>query len=159
MSVVNEAIVPAEPTETSALYVLFQVDGADYALPAEAVLQMESFTGATVVPGTQSFVAGIIQLRGHVVPVVDLRKRFGLPSVPVTGETRVVVGQLRERVVALVADTAREVLRLVPSQIKPPPRILEVGASGYVSAVAQVGPRTVLILDFAKVIGEETIDV
>lgn len=155
----GEALVPAAPVETATLYVVFQVDGVDYALPAEIVLQMESFTGATVVPGTQDFVAGIIQLRGHVVPVVDLRKRFGLPAVPVSGDTRVVVGQLRERIVAIIADTAREVMRLLPSQIKPPPRILEVGASGYVSAVVQAGPRTILILDFAKVIGEETIDV
>ena len=144
--------------ETSTLFVVFQVDGAHYALPAESILQMESFTGATIVPGTQPFVVGIIQLRGHVVPVVDLRARFGLPRIPVSSESRVVVGQLGDRVVALVADTAREVLRLSSTQIKAPPRALAQGAEGFVRAVAQVGSRTVLILDFGKVIGEEPID-
>ena len=147
------------PAETPVLYVLFKVDGTDYALPADAVLQMESFTGATSVPGAPSFVAGIIQLRGRVVPVVDLRARFGLAPKELTMETRVVVGELADRTVALVADSAREVTRFTPSQLKPPPRIVDEGSKGFVKAVAHFGERTVMVLDFAKVIGEERLDV
>ena len=153
------ALVQGGAEVAPALYVVFRVDAAEYALPAETVLQMESFTAATAVPGTQPFVAGILQLRGLVVPVVDLRHRFGLPPAAPGPDTRVVVGQLRDRVVALVADSAREVLRIAPDQIKPPPRLLEDGAQGFVRAVAHAGPRTILILDFGKVIGEEAIDV
>ena len=72
------------------LHVLFKVDDTLYALPADVVLQMESYTGATMVPGAPEFVAGIIQLRGRVVPVVDLRARFGLAPKERTLETRVV---------------------------------------------------------------------
>ena len=140
------------------LHVLFKVDEALYALPAEIIMQMESYTGATLVPGAPPFVVGIIQLRGRVVPVVDLRARFGLPPRELTIESRVVVGEQYDRVVALVADSAREVVRIAPSQLKPPPRLVAEGAKGFVKAVAQLGDRTIMLLDFGKVIGEELID-
>ncbi len=156
----NAAIVPvAAAPEARLLFVIFKVDDADYALSSDEVLQMESFSGATAVPGSEPFVAGIIQLRGRVVPVVDLRARFGLPPRATTLETRVVVGQHGERTVALVADSVREVLRIAPSEIKAPPRLVDVGGQGFVKGIAQLGPRTILVLDFAKVIGEEPIDV
>lgn len=157
----SSAIVPKSEAvaETAELYVLFVVDSADYALPAAVVLQMESFTAATPVPGAPPFVAGIVQLRGRVVPVVDLRRRFGLEPKAPGPETRVVVGELHDRTVALVADSAREVTRLLPSQLKPPPRLVDDGSKGFIQAVAQLGQRTVLVLDFAKVIGEEPLDV
>ena len=141
------------------LYVVFKVGDAEYALPADSVLQMESFTAATRVPGTSAFVAGIIQVRGRVVPVMDLRLRFGLPAQAPTFDTRVVVGQHADRAVALLVDSAREVLKIARAQLKPPPRLLEEGASGFVKAVAQVGPRLVMVIDFGKVIGEEPLDV
>ena len=155
----NEAaLVPASSSDAPILHVLFKVDEALYALPADIVMQMESYTGATLVPGAPPFVVGIIQLRGRVVPVIDLRARFGLPAAPLTIESRVVVGEENDRVVALVADSAREVVRMKPSQLKPPPRLVAEGAKGFVRAVAQLGDRTVMVLDFEKVIGEESID-
>lgn len=157
----DAAIVPAVPmpADMPILHVLFKVDETLYALPASVVLQMESYTGATVVPGAPEFVAGIIQLRGRVVPVVDLRARFGLPPKERTLETRVVVGEQHDRTVALVVDSAREVVRMAPAQLKPPPRLVDDGARGFVKFVVQLGDRTVMVLDFAKVIGEELPDV
>ena len=158
----TEAIVPVsgpQKDDTPILHVLFKVDDGTYALPADVVVQMESYRGATVVPGASAFVAGIIQLRGRVVPVVDLRARFGLPPREPSLETRVVVGEHQDRTVALVADSAREVIRMTPSQLKPPPRLVDDGAKGFVKAVAQLGDRTIMVLDFGKVIGEEPIDV
>ncbi|MDB5214024.1 MAG: putative chemotaxis protein CheW [Myxococcaceae bacterium] len=156
----DAAIVPvAALPDAPILHVLFKVDDTLYALPADVVLQMESYTGSTVVPGAPSFVAGIIQLRGRVVPVVDLRARFGLAPKERTLETRVVVGEQHDRTVALVVDSAREVVRMTPSQLKPPPRLVDDGARGFVKFVAQLGDRTVMVLDFAKVIGEEPLDV
>ena len=139
----------------STLHVVFKVAGSEYALPAADVLQMESFTGATPVPGTQPWVTGIMQVRGRIVPVLDVRKRFGLPAVEHTLDTRVVVATHGARAVALLVDAAREVLKLEDAQIKPPPEIVAREAHGLVKAVAQVGSRLVMMLDFAKLIGEE----
>ena len=156
------APTPEPASDAPVLHILFKVDDATYALPADVVLQMETYTGATRVPGAPPFVAGIIQLRGRVVPVVDLRARFGLAQVAPTLETRGVVGEQLDRTVALIADSAREVVAMKPSQMKPPPRIIDPDprtSTGYVKAVAQLGDRTVMVLDFARVIGEEALDV
>lgn len=134
------------------LFVVFRVDDVDYALPASDVLQMESFTGATAVPGTASFVRGIVQLRGRVVPVVDLRLRFGLAPREPTLESRVVVAESNNRAVALLADTAREVVRIPEESEKPPPALASEG--GFVRSIVQLPERTILVLDFERVIGD-----
>jgi purine-binding chemotaxis protein CheW len=138
----------------SVLHVLFRVGDTDYVVPASDVLQMESFGGATSVPGTASYVAGLVQVRGRVVPVVDLRARFGLPPAAPTIDTRVVVVQRDERSVGLLVDSAREVVQLAPETLKPPPDVLAKDGRGFVRAVAKVGERLVMLIDFEKVIGE-----
>jgi purine-binding chemotaxis protein CheW len=137
------------------LHVLFNVGSGDYALPASEVLHMESYAGATKVPGTRDYVAGIMQTRSRVVPIVDLRARFGLPPLEPTLDSRVVVVQHGERVVGLLVDRAREVLQIPADQFRPPPEVIREQAQGFVSSVAQTGQRLVMLLDFAKVIGEE----
>jgi purine-binding chemotaxis protein CheW len=139
----------------SVLHVVFKVGGSEYALPAAEVLQMESYAGATAVPGVAGHVAGIVQVRGKVVPVVDLRLRFGLPAGERTLDSRLVVGQRGTRPVALLVDSAREVLKLEPDQIEPTPRTVSDDASGFVKGVARVGTRLVMLIDFDKVIGED----
>jgi purine-binding chemotaxis protein CheW len=118
---------------------------------------MESFAGASRVPGSPRYVAGIIHVRGRVVPVVDLRLRFGLAAAEPTLDSRVVVVELDERTVGLLADSAREVVKLAPEQLQPPPSLMSAaGAEGYVKAVAHVQQRLLMLLDFEKVIGEES---
>jgi purine-binding chemotaxis protein CheW len=146
------------------LHVVFRVGEAEYALAADKVVQMESYDGATPVPGAAPYVMGIAQVRGRVVPVVDLRARFGLPSVQRTLDTRLVVGEDAGRSVALLVDSAREVVKVPEGQIEPPPRVLAHEAQGYVQAVARLAlppaldgqkrTRLLLIIDFQKVIGE-----
>jgi purine-binding chemotaxis protein CheW len=138
-----------------ALHVLFRVGDSDYVLPASDVLQMESYRGATPVPGAAEYVAGLVQVRGRVVPVVDLRIRFGLPPVEQTLDTRVVVVQREERTIGLLVDSAREVLQIEEDTLKAPPEVLRHDGKSFVKAVAKSGQRLVMLIDFAKVIGEE----
>ncbi len=146
--------LPEKRVDTT-LFVVFRVGDAEYMLAADSVLQMESFAGATAVPGSSAFVAGIVQIRGRVVPVVDLRLCFGAPVGPTVLDNRIVVVQHGERIVGLLVDAAREVVKIAPGQLKPPPAVLTDQARGYVDAVAQLGPRLVMLIDSAKVIGEE----
>ncbi len=148
-----------DATAASTLHVVFKIGKGEYVLPTETVVQIESFTGATVVPGAPPFVAGIVQLRGRVVPIVDMRIRFGQGPVEPTLDSRIVVGQQGERLVGLLVDGAREVLKIPAGELKPPPRLLDDPSGGFVRAVAQVGPRLLMLIDFAKVIGEEIVDV
>ena len=137
------------------LYVTFRVADADYALPAEQVLQLESFSGVTKVPGTAAHVTGIVQVRGRIVPVIDLRLLFGLPEVEAVLDSRIIVVELGSRTVGLRVDLSREVLRLDAEQFEPTPPLLAEQSRGFVLGVARVGARLLMLFDLAKVLGEE----
>ena len=139
------------------LHVVFKIGDAEYVLPAADVLQMESYTGATRVPGARPWVAGLVQIRGRVVPVIDTRLRFGLPPIERGLDGRVVVTQLGERVVGLIVDSGREVLRLDPETLRPAPPMLLEQTNGFVKSVAQAGKRLVMLIDLAKVVGEDVL--
>jgi len=139
----------------SELHVLCRVADADYVLPAADVLQMESFAGATKVPGAAAEVAGLVQIRGRVVPVLDLRVVFGFPTIEPTINSRVVVMNHGERTIGLLVDSAREVLKIPAADFQPPPPVIAQQTDGLVKAVAQVGPRLLMLIDSQKVIGEE----
>lgn len=140
------------------LHVLFKVGSAEYALPARQVSQMESFVGATRIPGAAPHVAGIVQVRGRVVPVIDLRVKFGLEAVPPTQNSRLVVTQIGDRQVALLVDGAREVIRLSPENVRPPPPMVVAQSRGIVRAIAQVGSRVLMLVDADGLVGEELVD-
>ena len=137
------------------LHVTFRVGDADYAVPASDVLQLESFDTATPVPGTASYVAGLVQVRGKLVPVVDLRARFGLPAVAHALDHRVVVVQVGARVAGLLVDSAREVVQIEEAACERPPEIIEEQASGFVRGVAKASNRLFLLVDISRIIGEE----
>lgn len=139
----------------SQLHVICRIAGAEYAIPAGDVQQMEAYSGATPVPGAPPYVAGLVQLRQQVVPVIDARARFGLETKAPTEESRLVVLRLGSRLVSLLVDSAREVQLLAPEQFQTPPDIL---ANGFVKAVAQVKDRIILLIDAWKVAGEETVN-
>jgi purine-binding chemotaxis protein CheW len=140
------------------LHVVFSLAGTEYALPVETVLQMETFSGATHVPGVPAYVAGIVTVRGLVVPVIDLRARFGLPPADVTLDTRIVVTESGSRVVALRVDSAREVLQLDIEKHQPAPAVVSERSSGFVRAVHALGARLLLLVDLPKILGENSHD-
>jgi purine-binding chemotaxis protein CheW len=137
------------------LHVVFKVGTGEYVLPATTVLEMESFTSVTPVPGTDEHVAGLVHIRGRVIPLVDLRARFGLPRVEHSLDQRVVVVDHNGRRVGLLADAARDIARIEPAAFEHPPELVQEHASGFVKAVARVGPRLVMLLDCDRVLGQE----
>lgn len=142
----------------SLLHVVFKIAGTEYAIAAAEVLQMESYSGATPIPGAAAHVAGVVQVRGRVVPVVDLRARFGIAASERTLDSRLVIGNDGGRSVALLVDSAREVVKLEEAEVEPPPALLVDEARGFVKAVARHGDRLLMLIDFKKVIGEVQVD-
>ena len=139
----------------SSLHVTFRVGTADYALPAATVLHLESFVSATHVPGAPAYVAGLVQVRGRLVPVVDLRTRFGLAPIEHSIDRRVVVVQVGTRVAGLLVDSAREVLQIDEAKFEKPPEMIDQQTAGFVKAVATIAQRMLLLIDVPRVIGEE----
>ena len=139
----------------SELYVLFRVGAGHYVLPASTVLEMESFTGATPIPGAPPHVAGLVQIRGKVIAVVDLRARFGMPAAEPALDNRIVVIDHAGRRVGLLVDSAREVTQLAADAFRPPPEVVVDHARGFVKAVAEVDKRLVMLLDPHHVLSQE----
>ncbi|GFO56828.1 chemotaxis protein CheW [Geomonas sp. Red276] len=112
-------------TET-AQYLTFTLDGELFAMDIVKVREVLDYTGVTRVPRTPDFVLGVINLRGHVVPVVDLRLKFGLPASD-RGQSCVIIAEVtvdnETTVLGALADSVQEVLELSPEQIEPAPRI------------------------------------
>ena len=137
------------------LHVTFRVGNADYAIPATEVLHLESFDQATHVPGAPPYMIGLVHVRGRVVPVVDLRVRFGLPPAERNLDHRIVVVHYEERVAALLVDAAREVIQLDPGTFEPPPELVEQQSQGFVRAVVTCAKRMFLLVDVPRVLGKE----
>lgn len=137
-------------------HVVFKLGDSEYVVSAEHVICMESFTGATHVPGAPPFVAGLVQIRQRVVPVVDVRLRFGLPPMERALGQRVIVVQVDERAVGLLVDSAREVLDVPAGAVRPPPDLIADQSHGFVRAVAAVKHRLLMVLDLARVVGRDT---
>jgi purine-binding chemotaxis protein CheW len=140
----------------STLHVICEVGDAKYAIAADDVYQMESFEGATPVPGSPPYVRGLVQSRQHIIPVLDVRTRFGLPPVEPTLSSRVVVLKLGERLVGVVVDSAREVQEIPADRFRPPPDVVAKQSAGFVKSVVELEDRIVMLLDSAKLVGEET---
>ncbi len=136
----------------SGLHVMFTVAGSRYVVPAASVLHMESYTESTPIPGAAPFVVGLVQIRGRVVPVIDLRARFGIPPIEPTLDSRVVVVQEGDRTVGLLVDSAREVVSIAPEDFKPPPTVVAGQGTGFIDAVVQIDKQLVLRLALASVV-------
>jgi purine-binding chemotaxis protein CheW len=140
----------------SALHVICQIDGAAYAIPAEDVLQMESFETSTPVPGAPAFVKGLTQVRQQIVPVIDTRVRFGLTPTLVTSDSRLVVLKLGKRLVGLLVESAREVLMIAPDSFAPAPEMAARQATAFIKAIANTKGKVILLIDSLKVAGEDS---
>jgi purine-binding chemotaxis protein CheW len=140
---------------SDALHVTFRVGNADYAIAATEVLHLESFEQATHVPGAPAYVAGLVHVRGRLVPVVDLRVRFGLPATERTIDHRIIVVSVGDRVAALLVDAAREVVQLDDSKVEKPPELIEMQSAGFVRGIATRAKRMFLLVDVPRVIGKE----
>ena len=137
------------------LHVTFRVGNASYAIPAADVLHLETYETATHVPGAPAYVAGLVQVRGRLVPVVDLRARFGLAPAERTIDHRVVVVQSGTRVAGLLVDSAREVVQIDEAAFEKPPELVEQQSAGFIKSIATVAKRMFLLVDVPRILGEE----
>jgi len=133
-------------------YILFSVAGTTYALPSREVRHMELIEGITRVPNAPSFIDGVVFSRGQVVPVVNLRARFGFERAPFDLRSRLLVVQSGARQIGLVADTAREFVNISPDAIQPPNDALTGMSGRYVEGIASMGDRLVLILGLDRIL-------
>ena len=123
-----------------------------YGIPIALVREIVRVPEITVVPNTQEYVEGVINLRGKIVSVMDLRKRFGESNIESNKKNRIVVVEFEGRTVGLIVNSASEVLKLSSSEIAPPGSVFIHGEVDYVTGVAKLGERLIILLDLSKVL-------
>lgn len=112
----------------------------------------------TQVPNGPEFVEGVTNLRGRVIPVLDLRQRFGLEATPPTRRSRIVVAELNQHTVGLVVDGVSEVLRVRGDIVEPPSSLVTTGDTTFLRGVAKLTDRLVLLLDLSRVLSGQEVD-
>ena len=133
-------------------YILFGVAGTTYAMRSHQVLHMEMIDSVTSVPNAPGFVEGVVFSRGQVVPVINLRARFGFERVALDLRSRLLVVQHDGRSLGLLADDAREFIAIADSSIHPPNEAIGGLSGNYIEGVATLGDRIVLILNIREVV-------
>ena len=142
----------ASSTQGIGSYILFTVAGTTYALTSGEVRHMEMIEDITRVPNAPGFIDGVVFSRGQVVPVVNLRARFGFERAAVDLRSRLIVVQSAGRLIGLVVDAAREFVRIPPDAIQPPNDALAGMSGRYVEGIASMGDRLILVLSLDRIL-------
>ncbi|MBI5561952.1 MAG: chemotaxis protein CheW [Deltaproteobacteria bacterium] len=132
--------------------VTFRLGNEEFSLDILKVQEIIRHMELTRVPRTPDFVEGVINLRGRVIPVLDLRKRFGLSAGAKTHETRIIVVDVDDRTVGLKVDAVSEVLRISADTVEPPPALVTNIESDYIKGVGKLDGRLLILLDVARIL-------
>lgn len=130
----------------------FRIGRETFGLPISMVREIIRVPDITAVPNAPAYIEGVINLRGRIIPVVDLRKRFGEKSFEPNKKNRVVVVELETRAIGLIVNSASEVLRISPSDIEEPNNVFHEGELDYITGVGKLKGRLVLLLDLNRIL-------
>src|SRR6267143_347880 len=123
-----------------------------FGLPISLVREIVRVPEITSVPNAPEYIEGVIILRGRIIPVVDLRKRFGEKITEPNKKTRIVVVELESRRIGLIVNSASEVLKIAPSEIEAPHDVFQEGELNHITRVGKLKGRLVILLDLNKIL-------
>ena len=138
--------------------VVFELGQESYGVEIGRVQEIDRMERVTAVPHAPAFVEGVINLRGRITPVVDLRARLGLPRAEPTPRTRIVVAKQGEEWVGLVVDAVSEVLRIPTDAIEPPSSMVVTSESACLRGIAKLQDRLIILLDLDRVLDKAVRD-
>lgn len=135
--------------------VVFELANEQYGLDIAAVESIIKMQPITRMPQAPDFIEGVSNLRGYVLPVIDLRKRFGLAGVEATKDTRIVVVIMGTSKVGMIVDGVSQVLRISGEAVEPPPSMITTVNSAFIKGIAKIEDQLVILLDLEKVLTQE----
>jgi purine-binding chemotaxis protein CheW len=145
----------AEPAVVGEQYLVFSLVDREFALPAASVQGVERLADVTVVPNVAQWVTGVINLRGSICSVVDLRAFLDLEKLPFNPRTRLLSTKYNEMLICLVVDSVSEMVPIAPHAVDHAIRSVPPWVASYASGVAAVGKRQVILLDAARLLFAE----
>lgn len=132
--------------------VTFKLASEEFSVEILKVQEIIRLVELTRVPRAPKFVDGVINLRGTVIPVIDLRKRFGLDEVENTNDTRIIVVEIADKTIGFKVDAVSEVLRLNSDTVEPPPSMVSGVDSEYIQGVGKLEDRLIILLDIERLL-------
>mgnify|MGYP001410895280 CR=1 FL=1 len=139
--------------------IVFRLKDKEYAIPVSQVNSIEKVLHITRVPNVAPYIKGVINLRGVVTPIIDLRRRFQFEEVEYGESTRVIIVSTNNMEVGLIVDAANDVVDVQASQIEPQPEVVGVEEAEFISGVVKVDNRLLILLNLEKVLSQSEIKV
>jgi purine-binding chemotaxis protein CheW len=130
----------------------FRIGNETYGVRIGSVREIVRVPEITSVPSAPETVEGVINLRGKIIPVMDLRKRFGHSEIKPDKKNRILVVELDNKLIGLIVNSASEVLKISPAEIEAPGSVFADGESGYVTGVGKLHDRLIILLDISKLL-------
>jgi purine-binding chemotaxis protein CheW len=130
----------------------FRIGDETYGVRIASVREIVRVPEITTVPNAPEMIEGVINLRGRIIPVMDLRKRFGSSPVAPDKKNRILVVELENKLLGLVVSSASEVLKIPPSEIESPGSVFAEGESSYVTGVGKLKGRLIILLDIGRLL-------
>ncbi|RXI97988.1 chemotaxis protein CheW [Anaerobacillus alkaliphilus] len=132
--------------------IVFQLKDEEYGVEVEQVRSIERMQHITRVPRTTEFVKGVINLRGVVTPIIDLRNRFGIEEIVSSESTRIIIVAVGSMEVGLIVDAANDVVDIPTELVEPPPQVVGGLEAEYLRGVAKMDKRLLILLNLDKVL-------
>lgn len=140
-------------------YLTFMLEGEEFGLNILNVQEIKGWEGATPIPNTPDYILGVINLRGTVAPIVDLRRCFKLQEMDYSPTTVVIMvkteGSSRDRIVGIVVDAVSEVYNVSSADIEPPPPMGTVVSTEYIKGLATIDEKMIILLNISRMIEVE----
>jgi purine-binding chemotaxis protein CheW len=135
----------------------FRIGNETFGVRIGSVREIVRVPEITSVPSAPETVEGVINLRGKIIPVMDLRKRFGQVDIQADKKNRILVVELENKLVGLIVNAASEVLKISPSDIEAPGSVFAEGESSYVTGVGKLKGRLIILLDVSKLLHQQEV--
>jgi purine-binding chemotaxis protein CheW len=130
----------------------FRIGKETFGVPINLVHEIVRLPEITAVPDAPDYIEGVINLRGKIVSIVDLRKRFGESQIEASRKNRILVAEIDRKMVGLIVDAASEVIRLPETEIEAPPEVFQESEVKYVTGVGKLQGRLVILVDLTKIL-------
>src|SRR5437867_209680 len=130
----------------------FRIGRETFGVPIDLVHEIVRVPEITSVPDSPEYIEGVINLRGKIVSIVDLRKRFGEKQITSNKKNRILVVEVDKKMVGLIVDAASEVLKLPEVEIDAPPNVFEEGELNYVTGVGKLKDRLIILIELNKIL-------
>lgn len=154
----QQAGAAPDETQASSEFLTFTLGAEEYAIDILKVQEIRAYEAPTMIANAPPFIKGVINLRGIIVPVVDLRIKFSLGTVDYTPFTVVIILNVANRVMGIVVDSVSDVLSLTPAQIRPAPDFSASFDTRYILGLATVERRMLIVTDIAQLMTSREMD-